>query len=83
MLTKEDPFVKLGITTPAITEWELIEPNISSLDVYGNYFATCADDSKVIIFDIYKNSFTEHKFNRPITSISIDPLYSKNKLVYT
>eukprot|EP01130_Rhizamoeba_saxonica_P017976 TRINITY_DN8871_c0_g1_i1.p1 TRINITY_DN8871_c0_g1~~TRINITY_DN8871_c0_g1_i1.p1 ORF type:complete len:860 (+),score=172.89 TRINITY_DN8871_c0_g1_i1:30-2609(+) len=50
-----------------------------SIDVKGEYVASCSDDGKVIITPLLNDEEKPriHSFSRPMTAIAIDPNYSK------
>ena len=41
--------------------------------------ASCADDGRVVIHGLYTKQVVEHKFKQPISCVSLDPAYARNK----
>lgn len=56
-----------------------IAVNKISVDVNGEYIASCSDDGKVVVYGLYSNDNT-HNLNlgRVVKSVAIDPFYFKN-----
>eukprot|EP01126_Amoeba_proteus_P049870 TRINITY_DN5851_c0_g1_i16.p1 TRINITY_DN5851_c0_g1~~TRINITY_DN5851_c0_g1_i16.p1 ORF type:complete len:820 (+),score=181.45 TRINITY_DN5851_c0_g1_i16:313-2772(+) len=50
-----------------------------SIDTAGEFVASCADDGRVVIHGLYTKSTVEHTFKQPVTCVSLDPGYAKNK----
>lgn len=53
--------------------------NDISVDKYGDFIASCADDGKVCLRSLYTNEYQEMSFDRPVKAVALDPEFSKSK----
>lgn len=56
-----------------------IAVNKISVDVNGDYIASCSDDGKVLVYGLYTNDNTHNiTLGRVVKSIALDPYYYKS-----
>ncbi|KAL4222561.1 Vacuolar protein sorting-associated protein 41 [Mactra antiquata] len=54
--------------------------NHISVDLSGDFIATCSDDGKVCIIGLYSNEDPQViNFNRPVKSVALEPDFSKSR----
>lgn len=53
--------------------------NDISVDEAKEFIASCSDDGKVVIQGLYADEKHEYEHSRPVTSVALDPMFSKTK----
>ena len=53
--------------------------NEVSVDAEGQYVASCGDDGTVVVICIDTGESSTYTYNRPMTTVKIDPLYAQKR----
>lgn len=51
--------------------------NCISIDLNGEFLASCSDDGKVVINSLYQSDTQSFSYKRPVKAVSLDPEYGR------
>ncbi len=62
-------------------KWHVHSESITeiSIDIGGEYMGSCSNDGRIVINALYTTDSQEHTYNRPLSSLSLDPEYHRKK----
>ncbi|GBP30829.1 Vacuolar protein sorting-associated protein 41 homolog [Eumeta japonica] len=81
LLDHEGNTVPFGSHDPKVKELQAhaIAVNKISVDINGDYIASCSDDGKVLVYGLYSQDNTHNlSLGRVVKSIALDPYYFKS-----
>lgn len=64
-----------------IRSWTSHQASVTdiSVDVAGEYIASCSNDGSVVVRGLYSDDVVNHEYARPLMSIAIEPLYTRSE----
>eukprot|EP01100_Stratorugosa_tubuloviscum_P003657 TRINITY_DN188_c2_g2_i1.p1 TRINITY_DN188_c2_g2~~TRINITY_DN188_c2_g2_i1.p1 ORF type:complete len:925 (-),score=372.33 TRINITY_DN188_c2_g2_i1:105-2879(-) len=88
-LTSHDKFMALGTSSGKVYILDFAGDLIQSyeahnhpimdisIEISGEFVASCCNEGKVIIKSLYSKEIIEHSYKRPVLSVAIDPEFSR------